>query len=381
MITDNQFALLELVKNSLFGITPNLPEDIDYDEIFAEAQAQTITALVAPCVPKDLSFKWQEPSAQSMAHYMRSLFEQTNLVKLFDNSNIPLVILKGTSAAVYYPKPQLRLMGDIDFLVPEDDYDKAFSLLENNGYTPDCDHEEGRDFTFTKGGVMFELHKRYSDEKYDIEDILIDGMKRSVQKTISGQTFPSLPDYENGLVLLDHIRHHLYAGLGLRQIIDWTMFANCVLSNENYEKNFLPLIKSAGLETFCKVVTKMCKTYIYLPESVTWCNDADMESSDQLLELVMSSGNFGIKNPCEYTPALCVTTSIRKNGFFKTLQTAGVNNFEICKKNKFFRAFAWLFQLFRYIKRGAVSLFKKEKPIKDISTANKKADFDNRLGL
>ena len=381
MITNNQLALLELVKSSLFGITPDLPEDIDYDAVFMEAKAQTIIALVAPSVPKELSIQWQEPAAQSMAHYMRSLFEQTNLIKLFESNNIPLVILKGAAAAVYYPKPQFRLMGDIDFLVSQDDYDKAFSLLENNGYIPDCDHDEGRDYTFTKGGVVFELHKRYSDEKYDIEDILIGGMKHSVLRTISGQTFPSLPDYENGLVLLDHIRHHLYGGLGLRQIIDWTMYVNCILNNENYEKNFLPLLKSAGLETFCKVVTKMCKTHIFIPENVTWCDDADITSSNQLFELVMSSGNFGIKNPCKYTPASCVTTSIRKNGFFKTLQTAGVNNFDICKKNKFFRAFAWLFQLFRYIKRGVVSLFNRENPIKDISEANKKANFDHRLGI
>ena len=37
--------------------------------------------------------------------------------QLFENNNIPLVILKGTAAAMYYPKPQLRTMGDIDFLV------------------------------------------------------------------------------------------------------------------------------------------------------------------------------------------------------------------------------------------------------------------------
>lgn len=381
MTNNSQLALLELIKCALFTITPNLPDDIDYDVVLDEADAQTVTAVAAPAVPKDFSAKWQERLAQSTAHYIRVLFEQANLIKLFEQNNITLVILKGAAAAVYYPKPQFRTMGDIDFLVFNDDFDKAYRLLKNNGYTFECDYDDGREYTFIKGGVVFELHKRYSDCDFDIENIIISGMKHSVSRTISGQTFPSLPDYENGLVLLDHIRHHLAKGLGLRQIIDWTMFANRVLTNENYENNFLPLLRTAGLETFCNVVTKMCKMYLFLPESVTWCDGADTETANELFQSVMSSGNFGVKKPYVYKPMSVFTTDVRKNGLFKTLQAAGVENFEICKKNKFFRAFAWLLQLFRFIKRGINSLLRKEKLIDDISAGNKKADFNKRLGI
>lgn len=381
MTNNIQLALLELIKSSLFGISPDLPDDTDYEAVFEEAKLQTVIAIALPAIPKKSAAKWQEPAAQSMAHYMRALFEQSNLIKIFESNNIPLVILKGSAAAVYYPKPQFRTMGDIDFLVFDEDFDKAYCLLENSGYTYECDHNDSRDYTFTKGEVVFELHRRYSDKDFDFEDIIINGMKHSVLRTISGQTFPSLPDYENGLVLLDHIRHHLNGGLGLRQIIDWTMFANRILDNENYENNFLPLLRSSGLEIFCKVVTKMCKTHLFLPESVTWCDDADTATADQLFETVMLSGNFGRKNPYVYKPVSAVTISIRKNGFFKTLQTAGVKNIDVCKKNKFLRSFAWLFQLFRYIKLGIISLLKGERFIHEISEGNKKIDFNDRLGI
>ena len=381
MINNTQSALLELIKSSLFGISPELPEGTDFEAVFEEAKAQTVIALAAPVVPNNSAARWQEPVAQNMAHYMRSLFEQTNLIKLFESNNIPLVILKGFAAAVYYPMPQYRTMGDIDFLVLEEDFDKAYCLLKNNGYTFEGNHKDCRDYTFTKGEVVFELHRRYSDKEYDIEDILVNGMKHPISKKISGYTFPALPEYENGLVLLDHIRHHLTRGLGLRQIIDWTMFANSVLSDENYEKNFSPLLKRAGLETFCKVVTKMCKTQLFLPESVTWCDDADIATANQLFEKVMLSGNFGRKTPYQYKYVSEAAKKISKNGFFKTLQVVGVKNFDICKKNKFFRAFAWLFQLFRYIKLAISSLFKGEKLVDDISSGKKESDFNKRLGL
>lgn len=381
-MADNcQLALLELIKSSLFGFAPVLPNDVDLDAVFEEAKAQTVTALAAPAVPQDSALRWQESASQSTAHYIRALFEQTNLIKLFEKNNIPLVILKGTAAAVYYPKPQLRTMGDIDFLVFEKDFERAYSLLENSGFAFEGDYGDGRDYTFIKGEVVFELHRKYSDVGYDIEDILIDGMKRPVSRSVNGQSFPSLPDRENGLVLLDHIRHHLNNGLGLRQIIDWTVFANRVLDNEYYQNQFLPILTSAGLEKFCKIVTKMCKTHLYLPESLTWCDDADSATADQLFENVMSDGNFGIKSDREFSPVSSFAARSKRDGFFKTLQTAGVKNFDICKKNKFFRSFAWLFQAFRYAKRGTASLFKGEKVIDNISAGNEKADFFNRLGL
>ena len=381
-MTDNaQSVLLKLLKSSLFGMKADLPEDADYDAAFNEAKAQTVVALASAAVPPEKSAVWQECAAQSTAHYMRVLFEQTNLIKLFENNNIPLVILKGTAAAMYYPKPQLRTMGDIDFLVFDTDFERAYSLLQNSGYKFECDYGDGRDYTFMKGEVVFELHKRYSDADFDIEDILIKGMKTPVVRTVNGMKFPSLPDYENGLVLLDHIRHHLEGGLGLRQIIDWTMFVNKTLDNDNYKNHFLPLLKAARLEKFCKVVTKMCGMYLFLPEGVTWCDEADEDAANRLFEAVISGGNFGRKNPYVYKPMASVTSAVKKEGVFKVLQTAGMGNFPICRKNRFFGAFAWLFQLFRYIKRGIVSLFRGENLLNDISEGSEKSDFYNQLGI
>ena len=382
MISQPQSELLELIKRSLFGVTPNLPENVDLAAIYAEARAQTVIALVPPALPEDLAAKWEEPAAQSIAHYMRTLLEQKLLLKLLESKQIPLVILKGTAAAVYYPKPQYRTMGDIDFYVFEEDFETAYGLLVDNGYTFVGDFSGGREYKFTKNEIVFELHRRYSDEEFDIEPVLLNGMKHAVTRSVSGQTFPSLPNDENGILLLDHIRHHLTGGLGLRQIIDWTMFANSILDNDHYEQHFLPLLKLTGLEKFCKIVTKMCKMYLYLPESVTWCDDADTITAEELFEAVMSSGNFGRKKaPYEYNPVTGFIIDARKNGFFKSLQAAGMINFEICKKNKFFRPFAWIFQLFRYMIRGFISLFKGQKVFKDISAGNDKSDFDKRLGI
>ena len=206
-MSKTEIVLSELIKSSLFGVSPNFPDDIDWSEVLKEAEAQTVVSLVSRAVPKEFRGAWEVRAAQSDAHFMRALYEQTQIAMLFDNAKIPFVVIKGASAAVYYPRPSSRTMGDVDVLVGDGKFDAAFELLKENGYEFLTDYEDGRDYSFKKGGVIFELHKKYSDANNDIENYLADGIKNAVTLELYGKTFPSLPKAENGLVLLDHIRH------------------------------------------------------------------------------------------------------------------------------------------------------------------------------
>ncbi|MBO4433394.1 MAG: nucleotidyltransferase family protein [Clostridia bacterium] len=376
-----QFALLELIKSSLFNTALNLPDDTDWNAVYKEALDQTVAALAAASVPRETADMWQEATLKNTAHYMRVLFEQTNLINLFKSAGIPLVIIKGCAAAMYYPVPKLRTMGDIDFLVREKDFESARELLFKNGYVFKEDFGDDRDFIYKKGEVIFELHKRYSDSRLDIENILVGGFDNLKEYELNGQKFPAFSADINGLILLDHIRHHLYGGLGIRQIIDWMMFLNANLDDTGCIEDLLELAKSVNLLKLCKVLTKMCVKYFGLPNKYPWCSDADDETAEELLNTVLNSGNFGRKDPYVYRPMSSFTQDVHKKGLFSTLQTAGTQNWQAAKKHKFLRPFAWLYQIFRYIKRGILALFRGENLKKDIKEGKKKADFYERLGI
>lgn len=120
-----------------------------------------------------------ESSDQGIAYYMRLLHEQDKLLKLLEANNISCVILKGCTAAMYYPKPYLRSMGDVDFLVRQDQFDDAIGLMESNGYV--CIEGKGEDgrlkkgdrhLGYSKNGIEFELHHHFSSAGFDIDDIL-----------------------------------------------------------------------------------------------------------------------------------------------------------------------------------------------------------------
>ena len=350
-------CLLELLKYTLFNQPPVIPESINWAKIFESAKAQCIVPLLASTIPLEYREEWNGIYYQSKAYIMQMLYEQNLLVKLFRDNNIPIVILKGTAAAVYYPNPLLRTFGDIDFYICEESLECARKLLEQNEYIFDLKNE--RHYEYTKHGIEFELHTRFSCEHYnDIDKILLLGMNDSIDYKISNYSFPGLPANENGIILLGHIMQHLYdSGIGLRQIIDWMMFVHKELDDSAWEKRFKKLAIDAGLDELAITVTYMCKKWLGLPDDITWCNSADDETADNLLIRVLDDGNFGR----DRAPYESVKSLIHNEGVFKYLQRAGMENWSLAQKYKIFRPFAWIYQLWRFSHKGLVSLAKGKK--------------------
>lgn len=348
-----QRCLLELIKASLFGKTPEIPENANWEKIFDAAKTQCIVPLLASCVPAEHKGQWNAIAYQSKAHYMQMIYEQDLLVNLFKSNGIPFIIFKGTAAAIYYPVPSLRTFGDIDFYVPEDYFVSARQVLEHNGYCFIMNNE--RHYSYEKNGIEFELHNRISSIYYnDIDSRFINGMKNVAEYKIGNCIFPCLPIYENGLILLGHILAHLkQEGIGLRQIIDWMLFVHQKLDDSAWDNHFRAFAREAGLEKLAITVTNMCKKWLGLPNDITWCDAADEEVADQLLLRVLNDGNFG----CDRAPYENISISIKNDGLFKHLQSSGIENWSLTQKYKIFRPFAWLYQIFRYAGLGIAGLF------------------------
>ncbi|PWJ70835.1 putative nucleotidyltransferase-like protein [Ruminococcaceae bacterium R-25] len=348
-----QTCLLELIKSSLFEITPGFPESVDWDKVFVLAKTQCIVPLVAAQVPEEYRNEWQVLTCQSKAHFMRVLYEQNSLSNLLKINDIPFVILKGTAAAIYFPVPSLRTFGDVDFFISEENLDFARRLLEGNGYI--LTHNNERHFGYEKNGIEFELHFKYSSGFYnDIDHIIIKGLNNTDEYKIGNTSFFGLPTYENGLVLLGHIMQHLKtSGIGLRQIIDWMMFVHKELNYEAWNNNFRSLAAEAGLEKLAITVTYICEKWLGLPDDVSWCNSVDEEVAEQLFFRIMDEGNFG----SDRANSEFVKVSMKREGTFKYLQRSGLINWPLAQKYAVFRPFAWLYQLCRYVCKGIVGVF------------------------
>lgn len=383
-----QKLLLEVLKASLFDITPSFPDDTDWNAVVEEAKAQTVMGLISPMIPVH-----DESSDQGRARYMQLLYEQDKLIKLFDNNQIPCVILKGCAAAVYYPKPYLRSMGDIDFLVPRDKFYEAAGLMESSGYIYDHGKDSNgnlkdgeRHIAYSKNGIMFELHHHFSSPGFDIDDILEKAIDNREYRELNGYKVPMLPDIENGLVLIGHINQHLkVSNLGLRQIIDWEMYLNSVMDSEKWENEFVPLAKKIGLYELAVNVTVLCEKHLGLPEIVSQHDVKNESAAEELLDMIMTHGNFGRKNEASRKnneeKFASVAYSIKTMGLYPFLQQVGMGTWSLYKKHSWLKPFAFIYAFFRLLKRGAVAAVYTKNIRQHIQDGKNRYDNYKKLGI
>lgn len=343
--------LLQAIQKSLWNTDIIFPDDTDWNAVLKEAEVQAVLGIVIGVASTEVQKAWEGRASVGTAHFVRILHYQEQLYKLLIENNIPMVILKGTAAAIYYPNPSQRSMGDIDFLVPPEHFDRAKELLIQNGYSIEDDPRAPRHMHVYKDGISFEQHRYFSSEGIEIEEYVTEGITRVEERSIYGSVFPMLPKLANGLVLLGHVVQHLKSGIGLRQIIDWMLYVNRELDDTFWSQSFETTAKSAGLDTVAVVITKMCQMYLGLSDSIHWCRNADMELCTELMENVLSSGNFDRKRE-RGSSVEFVTTNIARKGLFRYLQTVGEYNWKAYHKHKWLKPFAWAYQICRYAKKG-----------------------------
>lgn len=357
--------MLELIKLSLWGTGHPIVDRDTYDDMKQHA----ITALPIPYLAElglspELKNEWTLCALQQVYFYSKSNHVQSNLPL-----SVPYVILKGTSAAQYYPYPEYRTMGDIDIMTRREDYEIACKQLVENGYR--IENEIYKETTLVKDDICIDLHRQFASlnnpehVKY-LDDLIIENINSTHM----------LPDSINGLVLLDHINQHLEDGLGLRQIIDWMMFVDKCLTDEKWPE-FYEQTKRIGLEKLAIVCTRMCVIYLGLPRR-EWCAKADTSLCEQLMDYVLACGNFGIKKTSDSYISENVFTYIRTpKAWLKLLQRQGMVNWKAAREHKFLKPFAWIYQLLRYVSKGlkrdqAISRMKQEY----VAAGKKKAMFD-----
>ena len=353
--------MLSLLRSALWGeerFPYQAAADVEWKDIIQELKNQTVQFLVVDLLIRENPGKAESylvASAQSAMRWYSILDLQQEVCRQLSDGGVPCVVVKGAAAALLYPQPNGRLIGDIDLLVKEEDFEKACRIIAQGAQLL-CQNE--RHWEYRRDGITVEVHRSFSTlhdpQKRACSDSRIFGAISAAQHvSLEDYNFPSLPPMEHGLVLLEHISTHLEEGLGLRQILDWMVFADKVLDDKTWEAEFAPIIRPLGLDTLALTVTRMCQLYLGLRTDITWCRRADESLYRQLMEHVLSQGNFGRKQQFGSNRAVSVIGSLKDIGaFFGFLQQRGCANWKAVSRFPILKPFAWLYQLIRYIVRG-----------------------------
>lgn len=351
----------DLLLAVLWGHPIKQKDKLIAEECYDFMKKHEIRALAANSVTmiagqnKELSAKWKQVIYQTVYRYHQLVQIQNQLLKIYAQNEIPVVVVKGTSAAKYYPIPEYRTMGDIDLMTKPHSFDMCCELTINAGWkdtTSVSERKRNRHRVFEKNGVVLEIHQYF---------VVTENYENAVQfETLLGENILKdsfeLPDMINGLVLIEHVQQHMQAGIGLRQIIDWMYFADRCLRGTNWNA-FLLIAEKTGLRMMAEAITKVCCDYLGLDDhAVDFSNHVESETSQWLFEYILYCGNFGReKNDVrmETTGALqLLRHPVRMMTF---LQNRGMENWGLVKQHPSLRHFAWAYQITRYMRNGLSS--------------------------
>uniref|UniRef100_UPI004026379F nucleotidyltransferase domain-containing protein n=1 Tax=Phocaeicola vulgatus TaxID=821 RepID=UPI004026379F len=282
---------------------------IDWQEFLTFAKKQTVVGIFWQGIQKlgDVAIKPSEDKVMDwMGEYTKIVRRNTKtndaavkMAKLMHDNCISFFVFKGQTVASYYPHPEMRTSGDVDFYVFKRDWDRAKSLLEKEVTITD-DHS-GQHLEFTKDGVPFEMHYHTavfaSGSKQRYWDELIESYFNEVldHAKINDVEIPTLPPTLNSIYLFVHIYHHfLKEGIALRQLIDWMMFFEAkheeiVVSELTAKLERLGLLRA--FKAFGAILTEVLgMNEKFFPFTLA---DTDKKYVDKIMAIVLRYGNFG----------------------------------------------------------------------------------------
>ncbi len=279
--------LLSVIKLALTGESAPIDNDLDYKEIFKISRTHQIIPLVFDGLYKAKgNFEGFENFRnytyrligrdQNQLHYLKKI------EALFNENGIDYMLLKGSSIKKYYPASEFRLMGDIDVLVKEAQYNAIKPLLTEIGLVEkiESDHEL---IWVNCNGLVLEIHKRlipsYNDDYYSY---YINPWEKAVYKSNHSYSMSKEDEY---IYIFTHLtKHYRDGGIGLRHLIDiWYFSLKHSLLNKTYISKELD--KLGLLEFHNNIIDTLD----------VWFNGKEAtELTDYITKRIIDSGSFGL---------------------------------------------------------------------------------------
>ena len=329
-----QEMLLQRLSRALFSNPDTSPLP---DDVLKEAKAQTISSLVMN-------------DYQSIANTIRLFAAHAELSKIL--KSIPFTTFKGYASAFYYPTPEKRTMGDVDFIVAPEHRQEAIDRLLQAGWVRVEGVPHVGDEPFKYRNVTYELHSEIKGIPNSIAGISTDYLEAEekirasltdlIDTAVTVDTQQGaiiIPDeFHHGLIMLLHVAVHMMntGGVGLRHLCDWAVYVHRV-NFEQYRKN----LEEVGLWTFACQLTAVSSKYLGLPQK-QWAGEWSEPFLESLIDDILTAGNFGMKNLGRGA------SLVLENASFAELTRKKI---PISRKYPAFLPFAMVFYLCRYITR------------------------------
>lgn len=368
--TAEQKTLLHLLAVALGAERSPLSKQhcaaVDWEQVAKESVHQTVCPLVFEAasvyevsIPPNVFERWFSLS-YGYLRYAHATFEsQRHLAELMNENGCKFVILKGTAAAAYYPAPEKRCFGDVDFLIDPAQRETVERLLIADGYARSEDEHDCH-VVFRKQKEHLEMHYAVTGIPYGklgdaVREYLHYAVHTPVNQTVGDVTFPSPQPHHHAVILLLHMQHHtLGEGLGLRHLCDWAVFVDRTASEPFWQESVLPFVKEIGLFTYAAAMTKTAARHLGTA-CPPWAQAADDSLCDSLMQDILLGGNFGRKDEMRAASGMLISEHGKAGtqhgavyNLAHTLHTAVLLQYPVIKKLPLLYPFLYGYKVIRF---------------------------------
>lgn len=280
--------LLHLLACALNGTQPeDIPEEFSFAKVLKYGKTHEVANIAFLAVQKlktqpepDILNQWNQVYWQAVKRDVVQKNAREETLNALHSHGIYTLEVQGTVVKKYYPQSHLRMMSDIDIIVPEDKLSELEPIMQSIGY--ETKNPFGVEVDARKGNAFIELHTEFFDDVSDTRVALEPPFTyaeygENYTATVSDTVFYLFH-------LLHTIKHCGQKGSGLRRIIDLYYLEKVMPDKVDYNYIDGVLKKYGFYETKVKLIAVKDK----------WFNgiESDMDLSEFETE-ILQSGNHG----------------------------------------------------------------------------------------
>lgn len=279
-----------------------------FSQLLLLAKQQTVVGLISQTLI-DYDIKLEEDDAMDVCSLLFSIKKQNrkieeavvNLCKMMDEQHIRILVMKGQTLSIFYPHPELRQSGDIDFICHPDDIDRAVQFLKKDLGLELSDSGSDKHARFTIDDVKYEIHRMLtnfaypSSHRYWEKVFMKEVWEHPYTVEINGFHVSTLEPTYNAVYIFEHILFHLIMdGVGLRQFCDWALFLH--QHKDTIDKDLLVKhLEGVRLKKAYSGLGAVLTDYLGLPEESfpLPISEKDHQRVEPLFNNLIEWGNFG----------------------------------------------------------------------------------------
>lgn len=280
----------------------------DWNELIEEAEAHKVSALVYTALKRNIDnfdiekstlSKWKKDVIFGSLKQSEHIKKVSQILNLFNQAQIPVIVLKGVVLRDLYPAPDLRTMNDVDVLVHEEDLKKVEKMLIAQGYYKYQEEGEKHDVYIKSGYPMIEVHWMLSHERtfkgcVEYEKSI---WNRVREIEVQGVRTLTLGYNDFLLHLMIHMASHAAShGFGVRFLTDIVLMIEQEASYIDWAQ-FKKDIRQCEIETFTGIMLKCCEDLFdfKIPVELQEITDVNLKYLDALEKEILDCGVHGLR--------------------------------------------------------------------------------------